>query len=353
MIFRKIRFYWKDYLLQSLILFFLFLSLFSSALLAFRSVSSFYIYSGGYEDEAYYYSPEQSRNYSQVLSDISDSESNLTYDIESSIHGESLSVSAYTENNFQDGYGFVFSERIFFQLHDFTSASTLPITYCFVSKGYQEVGSVLSKNGKDYPILGTFRFTLSNNVENSLKYSGVSRINLVFFVDPDTDIRHQDGSYHASCVIRDASVNVSSFQDAMKGSSLNQTYRTGYDLILPFLYIGFLVPLIVLLFAVSFLLRNLSLFQQKENYLMRMFGRSYARCFFSLYGERELLLLPSFLLSFLPFLIVFELFYASSLLYFFAFSLFIFLYVSLFLCLYTKSDLGKVFRNGRIQEEND
>ncbi len=348
---KKVRYYFKDYLLQSITILILFASLSVIGLLVSDLFSSIYIYSSGYNND-FYYGEEVDDSY---IKSINKDQYSLSVDIQSSFSDHTLVYSAYSSSNFQEGFGIMLSSRVFakvdsstFKVNDNSSSS-----FCYVSSNYFDDSKSFIKEDKSYPIIGTFDYYLSDSAKKTLENSGADNIYLAVVIDEKTNLL-DDSSFSSSSkslIVRPG--NQAESHNLIKGSELNKQYSQGYTVFLPLIYSAVLVPTCLLLLAYAFILRQMSVFQIKEIFLRRMFGSSFSSSFFSLLRERLMVIIVPFLVNIIVFLPIYSFTSIHSSLTFWLLALCELIYVLLFELFFTHKDIKTVYKSERIGNGDD
>ena len=131
--------------------------------------------------------------------------------------------------------------------------------------------------------------------------------------------------------------------DSRLGSQLNQNSKNGYDVFLPLIYTGFLIPFSFCSLAFTIIISNLQKDNIRERVVFRAFGKKKKSSFNRLFLERLLERLIAFVIAFVPFFFICYFAYhfsiGSTLLY----SLIVFVYALIVILFKTLSEVKKVY----------
>lgn len=291
----------KLFIRTSFIFFIMFSTLNILFVFCWNFFGQIFLYSFGYNDNHYY--SQNVVSYQTVENYFPKDDIALSYDIENHVEDRDIIFSAFcTPNTFQKNYGIKLSLRLFVNI-DVNDKKAIENNknknYCIVSDNFKNKEDSFSVNGKEFPVVTTFKLNMTSAIIDSLKSSNIDDIQLVLFVENKID---EDTSFN---VILNGHEALASRFDFKSGKELNNEYKTGYTAFEPLIYIGFLIPYLFAIISMFFIVSNMQAISLKENSTLYLLGMKRKDIFSLILKERILETLLGFITSIIIFTPIF------------------------------------------------
>lgn len=289
------------FLLSAFVYFLLFLAMDIVLLLSLSFSNKIVIYSGGYDPDCYY--SRSPVHYDASLS-LREEEWGKASDIRCQVRDDQALYSCYgTETVVTKRFGVLLAARAHMAIADYSidaSREVLDRAHCYVSQDIVGL-DFFERDGKSYPVAGTFATSLSENLFSAYRDAGIDQVSLVVIIDPGVDVFSGDNS---SFVCRGSPL--AHVPGLVSGEDLNAEYQSNFDIFRPLFYVVTLVPFSFAMLFFSLIVVALQKDETKEMAILGLFGMKRMTNIARLFLLRFLQGLLGFFLSmaiFLPILV--------------------------------------------------
>ena len=307
--------------------------------------SHIYLYSDGFNNDSVY-STQAFQNVvpKRVQDQINKEDCSLLYDIHREFQGNKISYNGYIDKTtLKSRNGLYISDRVFYSLDNFKIKDDALDKFAISSNHSLET---IEFEGVTYPVKGSLCVNPSWNTKKVLDANGISEdISVTLIVDSEKDSSGHYSGFNSTIIKgynKLLDINSANL-DSRLGSQLNQNSKNGYDVFLPLIYTGFLIPFSFCSLAFTIIISNLQKDNIRERVVFRAFGKKKKSSFNRLFLERLLERLIAFVIAFVPFFFICYFAYhfsiGSTLLY----SLIVFVYALIVILFKTLSEVKKVY----------
>ncbi len=333
---RRILSHRKRALLSSAIYCALFCALNFLFCLVYSFFSHIYLYSDGFDNDSYYSTQQVSNTEGRL--DLTDA--SLLYGLQSEYQGEFISYTGFISVDSLDSDNGLFrSSRVFYRIDNIEFPSGIKDKFAISSDSSQRT---VVFDQTTYPVVGTRKISPTYNTKKRLDANGFGETKITLVVDSSKDYCKTDGFY--STIIKgNDELRKGDTMDFQKGSERNKRSEQGYQLFLPLIYVGFLVPFSACAFSFTAIIARLQKDITDEFTLYRVLGKKRLSSLNWLLGERRMERLIGFFITFVPFLFVYLFAYRFSFLSCLLYSLVELLYACLVIFLKSSRERKKIY----------